>query len=1031
MNGTLFFSADDGASGAELWRSDGTAAGTVLVKDINRAMSSAPTSLKGVNGTLYFAAGDGVNGYELWKSDGTAAGTVLVRDIRPGSGSSFPSALIELNGMLLLRADDGVNGGELWKSDGTSAGTVLVKNIDGVGASSTPSLPTDVGGTLFFRANDGVHGVELWKSDGTEAGTVLVKDILTGSPSSNPSSLIDGGGTLFFVAGQSGNELWRSDGTDAGTVLVKSFLPISGTSNIPSLTNVGGTIFFPAIDGVTFDRKLWKTDGTAAGTVLVKEWPFTGNLFFGGIAFKGNYVFEVNDSIHGREPWKSDGTTAGTVLLKDINPGSAPSIPNYMTDADGTLFFSADDGTNGSELWKSDGTEAGTVLVEDIAPGGGASILIFAKVGATVYFSANDTVHSFELWKSDGTAPGTVMVKDINIGSSASITEMANVGGRIFLVANDGIHGHEPWKTDGTEAGTVLVKDIAPGSGLSFPLYLTNVGGTLFLSANDGTVGAELWRSDGTEAGTLMVHDISAGGASSSPAALAVAGSRLFFAADDGATGAELWALATQAVDLSVTNSDGQATAVAGLPVEYTITVANAGPAAVVDAIVTNPVPAALLGATWTCTASAASTCTPSGSGGISDTVDLAPGGTLTYRLAGTVDPSATGSLTSSAAISASGGITDPNPANNSATDTDTLTWQADLAITVTDGQTSATPGAPLTYTITVTQGGPSSASQALVRDMFPTVLGGVTWTCAVSSGSSCSPPAALGHILALVDLLPGGTATFTADAVLSPSATGILANTASVTAPSGLVDPEPGNNAATDVDNVSLDIDELAHGHKMVRSLAALPGPVARVERFWLSQSPRASYEVVVDATSGDVGPGVVLERVGPDGTTVLQGAQPVSGLGSSRSLRWVNALPVSVDNEFVQVRSAQCTTDCGVDDVYRVRAYETTYAIPRFNNAGSQVTVLILQNPTSEIIAGAVHFWGAGGTLLASQPFTLAARVQLVLNTATLPALNGLSGTITVTSNGRYGELVGKAVALEPLTGFSFDSPMTPRPR
>ena len=906
----------------------------------------------------------------------------------------------------------------------------LVKDINPSGASS-PSQLTAVGAAIYFRANDGVHGVELWRSDGTAAGTMLVKDINPGSASSNPGSLLDAGGTLLFVAGQSGNELWRSDGTETGTVLLKSFLPIVGTSNIPSLTNVGGTIFFPAIDGVTFDRKLWKTDGTAAGTVLVKEWPFTGELFFGGVAFKGRYAFQVNDGIHGREPWTSDGTDAGTVLLKDINPGSATSVPGTMIDADGTLFFRADDGTNGSELWKSDGTEAGTVLVEDIAPGGGSSILIFTKAGGTVYFSANDAVHSFELWKSDGTAPGTVLVKDINPSSGASILEMANVAGTIFLAADDGTHGHEPWKTDGTEAGTVMVKDISPGSVLSFPLYLTNVGGTLFLSANEGTLGAELWRSDGTEAGTLMVHDINAGAPGSSPSSLAVAGSRLFFSASDGASGAELWALDTQAVDLAVTNSDGQATAVPGLPITYTLTASNAGSVAVAGALVTSTAPPALMGASWTCTASSGSACTASGSGNIADAVTLAAGGAVTYRLTGTLDPAASGTLSSTVAISAVGGVLDPDPANNAATDIDVLTPQADLAITVTDGQIVAAPAAPLTYTITVTQAGPSSAPLAQVSDTFPATLSGVTWSCTATAGSSCGAPSGTGNITQPVSLLPGGSATFTAGAVLSLSASGTLANTASVAAPAGVADPVSGNNADTDVDNVTLDLGELAHGQQQVRSLAALPGPVANEHHFWVAQSPRSSYEVVVDATSGDIGPALALDRIGADGSSVLQSAGPIGGSGLSRSLRWINPLPVVVDSELVRVHSGQCSTDCGEDDTYRIRAYETTYRLPRFSNAGSQVTVLILQNTTSQPIAGSVHFWSAEGALLASHDFTVSGRAQMVLNTSTVGAIAGRAGTATVANDGRYGDLAGKAVALEPSTGFTFDTALLVRPR
>ena len=95
---------------------------------------------------------------ELWKSDGTAAGTVLVKDINPGSASSEPSNLTNVNGTLFFTADDGAHGIELWKSDGTAAGTVLVKDINPGSAGSDPPRLTNVNGTLFFSANDGTHG---------------------------------------------------------------------------------------------------------------------------------------------------------------------------------------------------------------------------------------------------------------------------------------------------------------------------------------------------------------------------------------------------------------------------------------------------------------------------------------------------------------------------------------------------------------------------------------------------------------------------------------------------------------------------------------------------------------------------------------------------------------------------------------------------------------------------------------------------------------------------------------------------------
>ena len=370
--------------------------------------------------------------------------------------------------------------------------------------------------------------------------------------------------------------------------------------------------------------------------------------------------------------------------------------------------------------------------------------------------------------------------------------------------------------------------------------------------------------------------------------------------------------------------------------------------------------------------------------------------------------------------------MTDPLPANNAATDTDTLTPQADFGITKTDGQLAATPGAAITYTIQVTQVGPSGSPAATVTDAFPAAITGVSWTCVASAGSSC-PPSGSGSINSPVTLLPGGTATFTATGTVSAAATGTLANTAQVTAPGGVTDPVAGNNSATDTDNLTLDMVELSHGSQLLRDLSPV-GSASADHLYWLSQKPYSSYEVVVDATSGDVGPTLLLQRVAGDGSTVLQQSAGVSALGFSRSLRFVNDRPVSEDGQLVRVRSGSCGTNCGADDVYRIRLRETTGRIARFNNSTSQITVAILQNVSGAPLTGTLYFWRSNGTLAATLPFSLGVRATLVQTTASIPGLAGMSGAVTVAHDGGYGGLSGKTVALEPATGFSFDSPLAP---
>jgi uncharacterized repeat protein (TIGR01451 family) len=315
-----------------------------------------------------------------------------------------------------------------------------------------------------------------------------------------------------------------------------------------------------------------------------------------------------------------------------------------------------------------------------------------------------------------------------------------------------------------------------------------------------------------------------------------------------------------------------------------------------------------------------------------------------------------------------------------------TVVPAADLAVAKADGPDPVAAGGLLTYTITATNLGPAPSPSTTVTDPLPA---GVSF---VSASAGCTQAAGL-VTCALGQLAAGTSATVTIVVAVGPGATGVLTNTAAVSG--GAADPFASNNTDTETTLVVLRAEgELAHGSVLRADLAAVAGTA----------------------------------DVDPDGSTVLQGATAV-GSGPARSLRFVNATSGVVDGELVRVRSASCGSDCGPDDTYRVRAWETTGSVPRFNNSGSQVTVLLLQNAGRAPIAGTVYAWDAGGALAGQQPFTLAPHALLVLNTGGLAP--GAGGSLTVAHDGPYGVLAGKTVALEPATGFSFDSPLVPRPR
>jgi ELWxxDGT repeat protein len=358
VDGTLFFVANDGIHGEELWRSDGTSAGTVLVKDIYTGSGGSlfyyGMDWVAANGTLFFVANDGIHGEELWRSDGTEAGTVLVKDIRPGIEGSIDvnyRSMVADGGALFFIADDGIHGEELWWSDGTEAGTLLVKDIY-PGPNQSIFLPylelVNIDGTIFFIADDGTCGNELWRSDGTEAGTGLVKNIYPDGNHSYPVNLTAVNGKLFFSAndGTNGEELWQSDGSEAGTGLVKNIFPgaggsVSGYSDLDWIA-VNDTLFFVANDG-THGLELWRSDGSEAGTTMVKDiHPGVGGSIPWDLVYvNGRIYFSAHNDPFGEELWQSDGTKEGTRLVKDIYPGSTSSHPQYLTNVGGKLFFTA------------------------------------------------------------------------------------------------------------------------------------------------------------------------------------------------------------------------------------------------------------------------------------------------------------------------------------------------------------------------------------------------------------------------------------------------------------------------------------------------------------------------------------------------------------------------------------------------------------------------------------------------------------------------------------------------------------------
>lgn len=267
----------------ELWESDGTAEGTRLLKNIDPGMEminnyGKPNLYTPAGDIVFFAATTKETGTELWKTDGTPDGTLMISDLCSGPASSLSydpakSNLISFGNSLIFTPFDSIFGYELWISDGAEAGTHLIKDINSGTLNTSVLSPLVISNTMFFGTDDGIHGTELWKTDGTEAGTSLMKDI---NPSGSGFSKTIGefNDICLFVAddGFHGYELWRSDGTSDGTNLFLDSKPGPYGGGVMSFVSLENKFFFTTGDE-SRNTHLWMSDGTTEGTNMMADWP--------------------------------------------------------------------------------------------------------------------------------------------------------------------------------------------------------------------------------------------------------------------------------------------------------------------------------------------------------------------------------------------------------------------------------------------------------------------------------------------------------------------------------------------------------------------------------------------------------------------------------------------------------------------------------------------------------------------------------------------------------------------------------------
>lgn len=519
-DGTLLFSGHDGApSGTELWRTDGTTAGTRLVRDLqpgqHDSYSYGFVALS--DGTVLFKAITEA-GDEIWRTDGTTDGTFLVRDLAPSGTDQYPGGLVPAGSRAFfsfkgkLGVTDGtfdgtsvtsvpIEGGltthggkalfgrsvggavELWESDGTERGSGKVAGLGP--ATYSPHGFCALGGRTYFFAGT-EQRQSLWRTDGTAGGTQLVTTIEA------PSYLemaIAAGDLLFFQArtAASGNELWRSDGTAAGTFLVTDLRPGEPGSTISRLTPTGD-VAVPLL--FVADGRLFRTDGTAAGT---QKALLSGTGSLTSFAVVGAKVLVVQAAL---EPQvvRYDLTFSGATPMPPVTLPSE-GLPNAAVPlgvVGGRVIVPAfDPEARVTRLWSTDGTAGGTKLLGGSAGQDLPAAAQFRRLGDVGFFVGND-----RLVRTDGQSaepvvdPGLHLLVDILLATS---------GGRLFFRGGLSSQPNRLWATDGTGAGTQELGAVFPWGAA------TEVGEGILFAGSETSRDVGLWRSDGSPAGTFRV----------------------------------------------------------------------------------------------------------------------------------------------------------------------------------------------------------------------------------------------------------------------------------------------------------------------------------------------------------------------------------------------------------------------------------------------------------------------------------------------------------------------------------------------
>ncbi len=376
---------------------------------------------------IFFTAVDTASGARrLYRTDGTAAGTIRLTLTSPGYISTTADHLTTFGDKIVFAADNSSGYNEVWVSDGTQAGTFGIENYISTAGSLGGFYV--VGNYVYFSVHKN-DTIQVRRIDTSFTKSTLVKSFNidhTGYYDCSLFKAVNNNKVYFdyFSPADNTDQIWETNGTPSGTVMLKHL----DTEGVESELMQSGKFLYFLTTG-PFGQLLYTldTDIDLAYSIMFTS-TTSGSSMPDYLSLSSDgyndtrMIFTFDDGVNGKEPWITDGTSAGTHILADIEPGSNSSSPQGYTLVGDKILFSAYTSTYGSEIWYTTTTANTCSLFQDIVPGTGSSFPAgFTAVGNRVFFAAYSLANAGnELFTADTTAGSAEILADINPGSQGS-----------------------------------------------------------------------------------------------------------------------------------------------------------------------------------------------------------------------------------------------------------------------------------------------------------------------------------------------------------------------------------------------------------------------------------------------------------------------------------------------------------------------------------------------------------------------------------------------------------------------------------